>query len=172
MWEKIQIELPKELSRFCKEVTENINTYSQLVDFAVKCNVPLTWIDRAKEDYPDDSQSAINQVFYQWWDKSHLNLARKLKMIQAAFGYMGKPAIFNRIVYTCPDVEMLLDHAVLTRMPSLIGGKDGKTGTAKNTSIGQCRGASSGKMKGWQTYCNAALCTSFAVRNYQHKGSL
>ena len=131
MWEKIQIELPKDLSRFCKEVTENIGTYSQLVDFAVKCDVPLTWIDRAKEDYPDDSQSTINQVFYEWWDRSHLNLARKLKMIQAAFGYMGKPAIFNRIVYTCPDVEMLLDHAVLTRMPSLIGGKNGKTGAAK-----------------------------------------
>ena len=115
----------------CKEITENIGTYSELVDFAVKCNVPLTWIDRAKEDYPDDSQSAINQVFYEWWDRSHLNLARKLKMIQAAFGYMGKPVIFYRIVYTCPDVEMLLDHAVLTRMPSLIGGKNGKTGTTK-----------------------------------------
>ena len=41
---------------------------------------------------------------------------------------MGKPAIFNRIVYACPDVEMLLDHAVLTRLPNLIGGKHGKTG--------------------------------------------
>ena len=104
----------------------------------VKCDVLLTWIDRAKEDYPDDSQSAINQVFYEWWDKSHLNLARKLKTIQAAFGYMGKPAIFNRIVYTCPDVEMLLDHAVLTRMPSLIGGKRWQNRHHKNTSIGKC----------------------------------
>ena len=128
LWEKIQIELPKELSRFCKEVTENIATYSDLVDFAVKCDVPITWIDRAKEDNPNDSQSAINQVFYEWWDRSHLNLARKLKTIQAAFGYMGKPAIFNRIVYGCPDVEMLLDRAVLTRLPNLIGGKHGKTG--------------------------------------------
>ena len=96
LWEEIQIKLPKELSRFCKEITENIGTYSQLVDFAVKCNIPLTWIDRAKEDYPDDSQSVINEVFYEWWYKSHLNFARKLRMIQAAFGYMGKPAIFNR----------------------------------------------------------------------------
>ena len=84
LWEKIQIELPKDLTRFCKEVTENIGTYSQLFDFAIKCDVPLTWIDRAKEDYPNDSQSAINQVFYKWWDRSHLNLARKLKTIQAA----------------------------------------------------------------------------------------
>ena len=45
LWEKIQIELPKDLSRFCKEVTENIGTYSQLVDFAVKCDVP-THLDR------------------------------------------------------------------------------------------------------------------------------
>ena len=131
LWEKIQIELPKELSRFCKEITQNIGNYSQLVDFAAKYNVPLTWIDRAKEDYPDDSQSAINQVFYEWWDRSHLNLARKLRMIQVAFGYMDKPVIFNRIMYTCPDVEMLIDHTVLTRMPSLKGGKDGKTGTTK-----------------------------------------
>ena len=126
LWEKIQIELPKDLSRFCKEVTENIGTHSQLVDFAVKCDVPLTWIDRVKEDYPDDSQSVINQVFYEWWDRSHLNLARKLRMIQAAFGYMGKSAIFNRIVYTCPDVEMLLDHTVplQTEMPPLFNSWD------------------------------------------------
>ena len=26
---------------------------------------------------------------------------------------------------------MLIDHSVLTRMPSLTGGKDGKTGAAK-----------------------------------------
>ena len=41
---------------------------------------------------------------------------------------MGKPAIFNRIVYGCPDVEMLLERAVFTRLPNLIGGKHGKTG--------------------------------------------
>ena len=52
-------------------------------------------------------------------------------MIQAAFGCIGKPAIFNRIMYTCPDIEMLLDHALLIRMPCLIGDNDGKTGTQK-----------------------------------------
>ena len=52
LWQKIQSELSKELFRFCKDVTENIGTYSQLVDFAVKCDVPLTWLERAKEDYP------------------------------------------------------------------------------------------------------------------------
>ena len=161
LWEKIQIELPKDLSRFCKEVTENIGTYSDLVDFAVKCDVPITWINRAKEDNPNDSQSAINQVFYEWWDRSHLNLARKLKMIQAAFGYMGKPAIFNRIVYTCPDVEMLLDHAVLTRLPNLIGGKHGKTGTnpAKTYLFRMARVRTAFNACGFLTYCDEVLVT-------------
>ena len=55
-------------------------------------------------------------------------------MIQAAFGYIGKPAIFNRIVYTCPDIELLHDHALLDRMPPLIG-NDGKTGTQKTHAL-------------------------------------
>ena len=57
LWQQIQSELSKELFKFCKDVTKNIGTYSQLVDFAVKCDVPLTWLERAKEDYPQDSQA-------------------------------------------------------------------------------------------------------------------
>ena len=56
-------------------------------------------------------------------------------MIQAAFGYIGQPAIFNRIMYTCPDIELLLDHALLTRMPCLIGDNDGKTGAQKTHAL-------------------------------------
>ena len=130
LWQKIQSELSKELFQFCKDVTENIGTYSQLVDFAVKCDVPLTWLERAKEDYPDDSQSVVNKVFYEWWDQCNLNLGKKIQMIQAAFGYIGKPAIFNRILFTCPDLEILLEHATSDTMPPLIGG-DGKTGAQK-----------------------------------------
>ena len=100
----------------------------------MKCDIPLTWLDRAKEDYPEDSQVVVNQVFYEWWDRCNLNLAKKLRMIQAAFCYIGKPAIFNRIVYTCPDIELLLDHALLDRMPPLIG-NDGKTGTQKTHAL-------------------------------------
>ena len=48
LWQKIQSELSKELFNFCKDVTENISTYSQLVEFAVKCDIALTWLDRAK----------------------------------------------------------------------------------------------------------------------------
>ena len=134
LWQKVQSELSKELSKFCKDITENIGTYSQLVEFAVKCDIPLTWLDRAKEDYPEDSQVVVNQVFYEWWDRCNLNLAKKLRMIQAAFGYIGKPAIFNRILYTCPDIEMLLDHALSDKMPPLIDG-DGKTGTQKTHAL-------------------------------------
>ena len=130
LWQKIQSKLSKELFKFCKDVTENIGTYSQLVDFAVKCDVPLTWLERAKEDYPDDSQSVVNKVFYEWWDRCNLNLGKKIQMIQATFGYIGKPTIFNRILFTCPDLEILLDHAILDTMPPLIGG-DGKTGASK-----------------------------------------
>ena len=128
LWQKVQIELPKELSQFCKDITENIGTYDQLVEFAMKCDIPLTWVDRAKEDYPIDSRLVVNQVFYKWWDRSHLNLAKKIQMIQVAFGYIGKPAIFNRIIYTCPDVEMLLDHATQDKMPPFLNA-DNRAGT-------------------------------------------
>ena len=71
-------------------------SYDQLVDLAVKCDIPLTWLERAKEDYLQDSQVVVNQVFYEWWDRCNLNVGKKIQMIQAAFGYMGKPAVFNR----------------------------------------------------------------------------
>ena len=54
-------------------------------------------------------------------------------MIQAAFSYIGKSAIFNRILYTCPDLEMLLNHATSDMLPALTGG-DGRTGT-QNTHV-------------------------------------
>ena len=78
LWQTIQSELSKELSKFCNDITENISTYGQLVEFAVKCDIPVTWLDRAKEDYPEDSQSVVKQVFYEWWDRCNLNLAKKL----------------------------------------------------------------------------------------------
>ena len=118
-------ELSKELFKFCKEVTENMGTYSQLLEFSVKCDITLTWLDRAKEDYPEDSQVVVNQVFYKRWDRCNLNLGKKLQMIQADFGYIGKPVIFNRIMYTCPYLELLLNHATSDTLPALTGG-DGR----------------------------------------------
>ena len=97
-------------------------TYDQLVDFAMKCDIPLTWLERAKEDYPQDSQVVINKVFYEWWDRCNLNVGKKLHMIQAAFVYMGKLAVFNRIMNKCPDLEILLDYARSNMMPALTGG--------------------------------------------------
>ena len=73
-----KVSFQKNFPSFVKMSQENISTYSQLVEFAVKCDIPLTWLDRVKEDYPEDSQSVVNQVFYEWWDRCNLNLARKL----------------------------------------------------------------------------------------------
>ena len=129
-WQKVQSELSKELLKFSKDVMENIGTYDQLVNFAMKCDIPLTWVDRAKEDYPTDSMLVVNQVFYEWWDRCNLNLCKKIQMIQVAFGYIGKPAIFNRIIYTCADVEMLLDHTIQDKMPPLFNA-DSRTGMQK-----------------------------------------
>ena len=64
LWQQIEQELPKELMKFCHEVTENIMTYDHLVDFVVKCYIPLTWLERAKEDYLQNSWVVINKVFF------------------------------------------------------------------------------------------------------------
>ena len=97
-------------------------TYDQLVDFAVKCDVPLSWLERAKEDYMQDSQVVVNKVFYKCWDRCNLNVGKKLQMIQAAFIYMGKLAVFNRILNRCPDLQMLLKYAMSNMIPALTGG--------------------------------------------------
>ena len=85
LWQKVQSELPKELFWFCKDITENIGTNDQLIEFAMKCDIPLTWVDRAKEDYLEDSRLMVNQVFYEWWDRCNLNMSKKIQMIQVAF---------------------------------------------------------------------------------------
>ena len=97
-------------------------TYNHLVDFAMKCDIPLTWLEREKEDYPQDSQVVVTKVFYEWWDRCNLNVGKKLHMIQAAFVYMGKLAVFNRIMNKCPDLEILIDYARSNTMPALTGG--------------------------------------------------
>ena len=97
----------------------------------------------------------VNQVFYKWWDRCKLNLAKKLRMIQAAFGYIGKPAIFNRILYTCPDIEMLLDHTLSDKMPPLIGG-DGKTGAQKTHALESVEALARKKIKTEKNYSSAA----------------
>ena len=121
-WQQIEKDLPKELLKFCKEITENIVTYDQLVNFAVKCDIPLSWLERAKENYPQDSEVVVNKVFHEWWDRCNLNVGKKIQMIQAAFIYIGKPNIFNRILYKCPDLEILFGHAMSNMLPALTGG--------------------------------------------------
>ena len=51
-------------------------------------------------------------------------------MIHAAFVCIGKPGIFNRILYMCLDLEILFGHAISDMLPALTGG-DGKTDANK-----------------------------------------
>ena len=119
---KYKVSCPKNHLNFVEILQRILSLYDQLVDFAVKCDIPLTWLERAKEDYPQDSQVVVNKVFYEWWDRCNLNVAKKLHMIKAAFASMGKPAVFNRILNKCPDLEMLLSYARSNMMPALTGG--------------------------------------------------
>ena len=90
-------------------------THDQLVNFAVKYDVPNCWVERAKEDYPYDVDVVINKVFFEWWDRCNLNVGKKLRILQTAFVYMGKPAVFNRILDKYPDMQILLEYASLNR---------------------------------------------------------
>ena len=67
-------------------------------------------------------------------------------MLQEAFGYIGKPAIFNRIIYTCPDLEMLFDHATEDKMPPLFNA-DSRTGTQKTHVLESVETLASEKIK-------------------------
>ena len=87
---------------------DNITTYSQLHDFALKCNIPRCWVERAKEDYPHDSKIMVNKVFYEWWVRSTLSFGKKILLTQTAFVYMSIPAIFQRIIGKYPDLKTLI----------------------------------------------------------------
>ena len=52
----------------------------------------------------------------------HLNVGKKIQMIQVAFVYMGKPAVFNRIIGKYPDLGILLEYAKSNTTPALTGG--------------------------------------------------
>ena len=62
-------------------------------------------MDRAKEDYPHDSELMVTKVFFEWWGRNPLNVGKKIQLIQVAFEYMGKPAMFNRILGKYPDLD-------------------------------------------------------------------
>ena len=79
-------------------------------------------MERAKQDYPQDLEVVINKVFFEWWDRCNLNVGKKLQMIQTAFVYMGKPAVFNRVLGKYPDMQILIEYARSNTMPALTGG--------------------------------------------------
>ena len=117
-WQQVENELPKELLNFCHNITDNIMTYDQLVNFAIKCSIPIGWVERSKEDYPHDSEVIISKIFFEWWDRCNLNVGKTLQIIQTAFVYMGKPAVFNRILGQYPDRQILIEYARSNTMPA------------------------------------------------------
>ena len=53
----------------------------------------------------------VTKVFYEWWGRSTLTIGNKVLVIQKAFGHMGKPAVFDRLMSQCPDLTILLEYA-------------------------------------------------------------
>ena len=59
-------------------------TWSQLYSFAILFDIPVCWVERAKEDYPNDCETMVNKVFYAWWGRSTLSIGKKILYIQQA----------------------------------------------------------------------------------------
>ena len=121
-WLTIKCALPKEVLKFTEDIIDNVITYSQLQDFATHCDIPQCWVERAKEDYPHDSEIMVTKVFYEWWGRSTLTIGNKVLVIQKAFGHMGKPAVFDRLMSQCPDLTILLEYAKTGVIPALPAG--------------------------------------------------
>ena len=94
----------------------------QLYSFAILCDIPICWVERDKEDYPNDCETMVNKVFYAWWGRSTLSIGKKILYIQAAFVAEGKPAVFDRIILKYPDLKMLLEYARSDVVPAIPSG--------------------------------------------------
>lgn len=64
-WQKVQCDLPKNLMNFCEDITTNILSHDQLLDFVMKCEFPTKWVERATEDYLHDSEIIVRKVFFE-----------------------------------------------------------------------------------------------------------
>ena len=60
-WLQVKCDLPKEILNFSSDIVANVITYTQLQDFALKCDIPRCWVERAKEDYPHNSEMMVHQ---------------------------------------------------------------------------------------------------------------
>ena len=121
-WQQVQSEMPHVIFKFSDDIIDNILTHDQLHDFALKCDIPNCWVEGAKEDYPQDSEMIVTKVFFEWWGRCHLNIGKKIQLIQVAFVYMGKLAVFNRIMGKYPGLKILLEYARLNITPALTHG--------------------------------------------------
>ena len=52
---------------FCEDITNNILSHDQLLDFAIKCDIPTKWVEKAKEDYLHDLEMIVTKVFLNGW---------------------------------------------------------------------------------------------------------
>ena len=95
---------------------------SQLYSFAILCDIPFHWVERAKEGYPNDCETKVNKVFYAWWGRSTLSVGKKILYIRAAFVAEGKTAVFGRIILKYPDLKMLLEYARSDVVPVIPSG--------------------------------------------------
>ena len=77
-WQQVESDLPREILNFCHNITDKTLMHDQLVNFAVKCDIPNCWVKRAKEDYPEELEVVVNKVFFEWWDRCNFNVWKKL----------------------------------------------------------------------------------------------
>ena len=121
-WQQVKSEMPKEILNFSEDIIFNIITYDQLHDFAIKCDISTNWVEGAKEDNPHDYEMMVTKVFFEWWGRSYLNIGKKIQLVQIAFEYMGKPAVFHRIICKYPNLKILLEYARSNDTLALTGG--------------------------------------------------
>ena len=81
----------------------------------------IGWIG-LKKTIPMTQKWWISKVFFEWWGRNPLNVGKKLQLIQVAFEYMGKLAMFNKILGKYPDLDMLFEYAKSNTTPALTGG--------------------------------------------------
>ena len=77
-WLGVKCGLPREIVEVTEDIVNNVITYSQMCSFAILCDIPVCWVERAKEDYPNDGKTMVNKVFYAWWGRSTLSIGKKI----------------------------------------------------------------------------------------------
>ena len=126
-WTGVKCGLPKEIADMIEDIVNNVIIYSQLYSFAVLYDFLICWVERAKEDYPNDCETMINKVFYEWLGRSTFSIGKKILYIQPAFVAEGKPGVFDRIIMKYPNLKMLLEYCRSDVVPAIPSGNGATT---------------------------------------------